>query len=409
MPDRVVILHDFSEALGGASHLVQVLIAQLRARSVPVTFIAGDAGANFIRKDVEFVALGGKALLQQPRLEALTKGLHNPLVARRVREWITANDTPRTVYHLHGWAQTLSPAVFAALRPVAARLILHGHDYFNTCPNGAFFDFRRERACSRAPLGRECLVTQCDKSSGLFKAWRSGRERLRRHWLGGVDWANRALLIHPRQDRLFRQGGWSPEKLFAVRNPVSPPCSVRVEVERCAGVVFVGRISREKGADLAALAARAAGVAITFVGDGAECARVRALNPDARFLGRLDRKGVAQALQEARVAVMPSRWAEPFGLVAFEAIGSGVPVIVDRKSLVGAEIAGAGFGLALDTGDIAAFAAAIARLHADDSLARSFSEAGFSRYRELCHSEDSWAEAILGHYREVAFQDACSA
>ena len=41
-PDRVVLFHDFSQALGGASYLVQVLIGELRQRGVPVTFIAGE-------------------------------------------------------------------------------------------------------------------------------------------------------------------------------------------------------------------------------------------------------------------------------------------------------------------------------------------------------------------------------
>ena len=113
-PDRVVLFHDFSEALGGASFLVQVLIAQLRARGIPVTFIAGDAGANFRREDVEFLPLGGKALLERSTLGALTSGFYNPQAFRATQRWITRNDTPRTIYHVHGWTKILTPAIFAA-------------------------------------------------------------------------------------------------------------------------------------------------------------------------------------------------------------------------------------------------------------------------------------------------------
>ena len=399
--DRLVLFHDFSEALGGASHLVQVLIERMRERGIPVTFIAGDAGANFRRDDVEFISLHGKALLDRSRMGALTLGLYNPAAFAAVRGWIARNDTPGTVYHLHGWSKVLSPAVFAALRPVAARLLLHGHDYFNGCPNGGFFDFAQGRDCRLVPLSGACLRAQCDKASYPQKLWRAGREGLRRRLHGGVAEASRLLMIHPGQAERFAASGWPAGKLFAVRNPVTQPCDDRVPAESNQGVVFVGRISAEKGADLAARAAARADVPITFVGDGSETARVRKLYPGATFLGRQDRAGVARALAGARVAVMPSRWSEPFGLVALEAAASGVPVIVSERALVASEMVAAGFGVALDTADIPAFAAELARLHGDDARVRAMSLAGRARWRELCNSEESWAGEILGHYRGV--------
>lgn len=400
-PERVVLFHDFSEALGGASYLVQVLIGQLRARGIPVTFFAGDDGANFRRDDVEFIPLHGKPLLERSAFGALTLGLCNPRGFLAVRDWIRRNDTPGTVYHLHGWSKILTPSVFAALRPVRERLILHGHDYFNACPNGAFFHYEAERECGLEPLSRACLRSSCDKASYAQKLWRSGREGLRRGLGGGVAPAERMLLIHPGQAAPFAIGQWPPEKLFSVRNPVSPPCTQRVRVENNRGVVFIGRISVEKGADLAARAAALAGLPISFVGDGSEVARIRALNPHATFLGRQDRGGVAWALAQARLALMPSRWAEPFGLVALEAIGSGVPAIVSDRALVAGEIAQAGFGLSVETSDIAAFAAAMAELHADDARVAAMSRAGRASYRTLCNSEETWADEIVGHYRAV--------
>ncbi|MCJ2188603.1 glycosyltransferase family 4 protein [Novosphingobium beihaiensis] len=404
--ERAVLFHDFSEALGGASYLVQVLIAQLRARGIPVTFFAGDDGANFHRRDVEFIPLHGKPLLARSAPGALTLGLCNPRGFLAVRDWIRRNDTPGTVYHLHGWSKILTPSVFGALRPVQERLILHGHDYFNCCPNGAFFDYASERDCTLEPLSRACLRSQCDKSSYAQKIWRAGREGLRRGLAGGVAQASRMLLIHPGQAGPFAAGQWAPEQLFAVRNPVVAPCAERVRAERNRGIVFIGRISVEKGADLAARAAAMAGVPITFVGDGSEVERIRALNPDALFLGRQDRAGVARALSQARLAVMPSRWAEPFGLVALEAIGSGVPAIVSNRALVAGEIAEAGFGVSADTSDIAAFAQVMADLHADDARVAAMSLAGSASYRTLCNSEENWAGEIAAHYRAVV--SACA-
>lgn len=400
-PKRVVLFHDYSEPLGGASHLVQVLITQLRMLDIPVTFFAGDDGRNFHRTDVEFIPLHGLPLLERSKLGALTAGLYNHAAYRAVRDWISINDTPGTVYHVHGWSKILTPAIFAALRGVAKRLVLHGHDYFNCCPNGGFFNFEEGRDCSLVPLSGACLVSRCDKSSYSHKLWRFGREGLRRSLQGGVAEANRLLMIHPGQAANFARGGWSADKLHSVRNPVTPPCAERVVAEGNRGVIFIGRISAEKGADLAAQAALLAGIPITFVGEGSEAHRVRSLNPDAVFLGRQDRAGVAKALSRARLAVMPSRWSEPFGLVALEAIGSGVPAIVNSRALIGAEIARAGFGLAIDTTDLVEFAHILSLLREDDALVREMSCAGHSRYLELCSTEGAWVKEIIKQYGKL--------
>ncbi|WP_324698403.1 glycosyltransferase family 4 protein [Novosphingobium aerophilum] len=403
MPDkieRVVLFHDYSEALGGASYLVQVLIEELRSRDVPVTFFAGDTGTNFGRDDVEFIPLNGKSLLDRSTIGALTKGLFNPPSLFRVRDWIRKNDTPGTIYHVHGWTKILSPAVFGALRDVSLRVILHGHDYFNSCPNGAFFNYVTEQDCSLTPLSAACLSCRCDKSSYAHKLWRSGREAVRRVQTVGAN-ANRMLLIHPGQARNFALGHWPAEKLVAVRNPVTPLAPQRIEAERNNGIIYIGRISAEKGADLAAKAAAMAGIPITFVGDGSEVDHVRAINPDAIMLGRQDRAGAAKALSRAKLAVMPSRWAEPFGLVALEAIGSGVPVIVSNRALVAPEIERAGFGLSANTANLEEFARTLLDLHADNARVKRMSTHGHKNYLNLCNTPESWANTIVNQYEQA--------
>lgn len=399
--DRVVLLHDYSQALGGASHLVQVLLDGLRTRDLPVTFLAGDDGRNFYRDDVEFIPLHGKALLDRSSLGAFTSGFLHPPSFLRLRRWIARHDTPGTVYHLHGWSKILTPAIFGALRQVSRRTILHAHDYFNGCPNGAFFDYAKEEDCALPPLSRSCLTRQCDKASYAQKLWRSGREAARRIALSGGTNVNRMLLIHPRQAEAFKLADWPSDKLAAVRNPVTPLTADRVPAEEHSGVLFIGRISKEKGADLAAAAADRAGIPITFVGDGSEMDLVRRLNPAAVLLGRQDRKGMAQAISKARVAVMPSRWAEPFGLVALEAIGSGVPAIINHRALIASEVAHRGFGLAIDTGNVDRFAQALLDLHGDDDRVSRMSRAGHAGYLGLCNTPDDWVTSIVDHYRAV--------
>ena len=102
-------------------------------------------------------------------------------------------------------------------------------------------------------------------------------------------------------------------------------------------VVFLGRLSREKGVDLAVGGYLRAGdlpLPLLVVGDGPEMARLRAQvadshSPCARrvhFLGRMDHDDALSLLAAASVTLVPSR-AEAFGLVAFEALAAGSRVL----------------------------------------------------------------------------------
>lgn len=144
-----------------------------------------------------------------------------------------------------------------------------------------------------------------------------------------------------------------------------------------------------------------AGIPITFVGDGSEVAHVRAINPDAIMLGRQDSAGAAKELSRAKLAVMPSRWAEPFGLVALEAIGSGVPVIVSNRALVAPEIERAGFGLSANTANLEEFARTLLELHADNERVKRMSIHGHKNYLNLCNTPESWANTIVDQYEQA--------
>jgi glycosyltransferase involved in cell wall biosynthesis len=102
--------------------------------------------------------------------------------------------------------------------------------------------------------------------------------------------------------------------------------------EQCPGIVYVGRLSREKGlSDLAsvvrALAARHVAHRFIFVGDGPMRKELESGFPDAVFTGTLAPEGVAQAMASSDVFVFPSR-TDTAGNVVLEAQASGLPVLV---------------------------------------------------------------------------------
>jgi len=126
-------------------------------------------------------------------------------------------------------------------------------------------------------------------------------------------------------------------------------------------ILFVGRVTRDKGADtFVSACARALPTlpgwraemigADRFQPDSPETEFTRALRPQAEaagvaMLGYKDNADVLAALSRAAIVVMPSRWNEPFGMTAVEAMACGAALITARRG-----------GLPQTVGDAAVFA-----------------------------------------------------
>ena len=105
-------------------------------------------------------------------------------------------------------------------------------------------------------------------------------------------------------------------------------------VERAGDLVFVGRLVSDKGVDvlldaLALLAAEGLRPGLAVVGEGPERSRLEeragrlGIEGQVEFLGTLKGEDLVVALNRHRILVVPSRYNEPFGIVALEGIACG--------------------------------------------------------------------------------------
>jgi glycosyltransferase involved in cell wall biosynthesis len=100
-------------------------------------------------------------------------------------------------------------------------------------------------------------------------------------------------------------------------------------------LLWVGRMSPEKGPHRAISAARAAGVPLVLAGviqPGQHAFFDREVAPHidgdrVRFLGEIGGSLKRSVFAGARALLMPIRWEEPFGMVMVEALACGTPVI----------------------------------------------------------------------------------
>lgn len=146
--------------------------------------------------------------------------------------------------------------------------------------------------------------------------------------------ATRDVLVASRMDptkiRVWRRG------VSTVRfDPAKRSVHLRRQWEvsdRCPAILYVGRVSREKGlGDLVAvrraLEARNVAHRFVFVGDGPMRKELEAGFPAAAFTGTLGPEQVAEAMASSDLFVFPSR-TDTAGNVVLEAQASGLPVLV---------------------------------------------------------------------------------
>lgn len=103
-------------------------------------------------------------------------------------------------------------------------------------------------------------------------------------------------------------------------------------------LVFLGRLVSDKGVDvllqaLANLKVKGLKPQLTIIGTGPEEASLRQLNQtlelneQVKFVGLKVGQELVKLLNQHQIMVIPSRWQEPFGIVALEGIACGCVVV----------------------------------------------------------------------------------
>lgn len=133
-------------------------------------------------------------------------------------------------------------------------------------------------------------------------------------------------------------------------------------------LIFAGRLVSDKGASLLleAMALLESSPRLTIAGDGPERANLekqtaeRQLQSQVEFVGSQTSKELARLLRQHRILVVPSRWQEPFGIVALEGIASGCVVVGSAEGGLAEAIGPC--GLTFPNGNPQALAKALSRL-----------------------------------------------
>lgn len=285
----------------------------------------------------------------------------------------------------------MDAGIVSALR-ACARFVYHVHDHRPFCPNGDRLYPRSMRTCA-APLGTACvrhsLTDGCAygprrRTLDLIRA----RERLR----DGIAAADAVIVCSGYVGALAIASGIDRRRVVKV--PCFLPAEAYADEPQIGGnsVVFAGRVNPQKGLDtlirgLAELP-RSERPLLRVFGEGPalDACRRLAEQSDVRMnaSGNVEAETLRAALDDAALLALPSRWAEPFGIVGIEAFARGRPVVAFSAGGVSEWLHDERNGIAVEAGDERALGAAIAGLVSDVDLRATIgaaARADAERYR----------------------------
>jgi len=337
--DRVLVVHNAYQQRGGEDSVVADEIALLRARGHAVESYAR---SNDEIADMSRFALAGQTLWSRRTTHDLVGAIQN---------------FRPDVIHVHNTFPLISPSLYWAAERAGVPVVQTLHNFRLLCPQAMLL--RDGRVCEDC-VGRlpwRGALRACYRDSVAQSAALTGMLALHRAIGTWRHKVTRYVALNEFCRRKFIEGGLPAERIAVKANFVDLPAP---EGGPRNGVLFVGRLSAEKGIHVLADAARLApALDIDVIGAGPDEAPLLGL-PNVHRHGFRDAAGVRGAMARAAWLVMPSIWYENFPRTLVEAYAAGLPVVASRLGALADLVRDGETGLLFTPDDAADLAA---RLH----------------------------------------------
>ena len=295
------------------------------------------------------------------------------------------------VVHVHkAYVQlSVAPVVIASRRAVPVVQTVHDYEFLSASP--------------------------IDATGG---AWDRDESKLAYRALNSATFLPRAKLHVPRVDRwiaVSRSVRDRYREVGGIDCDVLPNfCATADEApasrEEREGVVYLGRLSAEKGIrDVLAAASALPEVRFTIAGDGPlrnEVERAAASLGNVRFAGFVDKQAARSLLAGAVACLMPSTWAEPGPLSCLESMSEGTPVISYPSGGLAEYVGDSGAGIVCARAQVSDLITAIGQVIAETALWEELSAGGVSGIAER-HTRDAYLAALESVY-DTARSDSAS-
>lgn len=382
-----------------------------------------NAGHRVVRYEKSNADIRERGLLRKIGLAART--VWNPSTVRDVKALIRAEKPD--VVHCHNTFPVISPSVYWAAAAEGVPVVQTLHNYRLACLNG--YLFRDGAVCEdclgRAPWRGVCRA--CYRGSRLQSA--AVAAMLLVHRALGTYRSKVSLyvaLTDFAKDK-FAAAGLPADKIAVKpnalvdprmgnrRNPDDPSGAInpdRLAPAPPSRVLYLGRLSSEKGADVLVAAWRILRetpgngpekrASLSIAGDGPEREALEKAAEgldNVEFLGHVPKSEAVELMGQASILVLPSRCYETFGLSVIEAACHGTASVVPAGGSPATLVRDGVTGRFFESGDPASLAAALRDLISDPERLRKMGKAAREAFeRSDCVPERNLAK-LLDAYR----------
>ncbi len=378
----VVIAIDHASVTGGQAKVaLESALGLKRAGYQPIVFAsASPVDPRLAAEGVEVLCLDQADLLgNESKAAAAIQGIWNFRAEQELEKLLARLPRGRTIVHVHGWAKALSAAIARPIQKSGLPAVYTVHEYFMFCPNGGFFNYPQNHVCALKPMSAACWASNCDSRNYPRKIWRCLRQTVMLRGARLPQTFADFVLISRFQEQVVKDYLPPGAKIHSVSNPIDCEDLGPKDNPAIGDLLFVGRLSPEKGLHVFAEAARRAGVSAVFVGDGPAMEETRAKYPEARFLGWKSPAEVKALMRAARALVFPSLWFEGQPLTVLEAKAMGTPVIVSDGCAGREEVEDGVTGLWFESANVDSLTMALIKAK-DDALIARMSKASYDAF-----------------------------
>lgn len=321
---------------------------------------------------------------------------------RNLRELL--NKVRPDICHAHNIYHHISPSILGTLKQHGVPIVLSLHDLKIACP--AYNMLTHDGICERCRGGRiyNVVLHRCIKNSVMLSTLVMMEAVL--HGLLGTYRNCVSRFVVPSRFYLhkFIEWGMQAEMFRYVPNFVDV-ANYEPRYEPGDRIIYVGRLSREKGLHTLIRAAAAVRCSISIVGTGPELASLQRLalqlGADVEFLGYLSGKSLHQAVQMARALVLPSECYENAPMCVLEAYALGKPAIGARIGGIPEIILQNETGFHFESGDVSSLAQVLDRVRSSPPADLEHMGRSGRSLAEREFSAESYGERMLDVYREL--------